>query len=162
MEIAKVLDLENDGLNMAIDGQFLYIRSKRTMYKYMLSDMGLVAEKVILRKDGKSRSLSICEKYIFLIDFCDLYLLHKDNLSIADVLHLGVDLSSDLGAVRFDEQRAYITIRNGSMAVMDIDTKTVINSTISDSSSWDFCIVGNRSHRRKVQSHLTFRGLFRA
>ena len=154
MEKIKILDLENDGLNMAIDGQFLYIRCKRTMYKYSLADMSLVAENVIFKKDGKARCFSICEKYIFLTDFCDLYLLHKDNLHIAEVLRLGVNLSSDLGAVRFDEQRAYISIRNGRMAVMDMDTKVVNNVTISDSSSWDFCVVGNHIYLGTVNGEL--------
>jgi hypothetical protein len=38
METNKILDLENDGLNMVADGQFLYIRCKRDMCKYDLTD----------------------------------------------------------------------------------------------------------------------------
>ena len=154
MENTKILDLENDGLNMATDGQFLYIRCKRTMYKYSLSDMSLIAQNVIFKKDGKARNFSICEKYIFLTDFCDLYILNKDDLQIAEVIRLGVDLSSDLGAVRFDEQKAYISIRNGKMAVMNIDTRAVSNIDIIDSSSWDFCVVGNRIYTGTVNGEL--------
>jgi len=35
----KLLDLENSGMNMAIDGQFLYILCNLTLYKYDLNDM---------------------------------------------------------------------------------------------------------------------------
>ena len=154
MEIEKLLDLENDGLNMATDGQFLYIRSKRTMYKYILTDMRLAAENVVFKKDGKARAFSIYENNIFLTDFCDLYILHKNDLHISDVLRLGADSSSDLGAVRFDEHRAYISIRNGKMAVMDIGTKTVCSADISDSSFWDFCVVGNRIYTGTVNGEL--------
>ena len=154
MEITKILDLENDGLNMATDGQFLYIRSKRTMYKYVLTDMRLVAENVVFKKDGKARAFSICKNYIFLTDFCDLYILHKNDLRISEVMRLGAGLSSDLGAVRFDDQRAYMSIRNGKMAIMEIGTKAVSNANISDSSSWDFCVVENRIYTGTVNGEL--------
>ena len=150
----KILDLENDGLNMAIDGQFLYIRCKRIMYKYNLTDMSLSVQNVVFKKDGKARSFSICGKYIFLVDFCDLYILHKDDLQIDTIIRIGVDGSSDLGTVMFDEQKAYISIRNGNMAVLDMDTKSVRNIAISDSSSWDFCVVKNRIYTGTVNGEL--------
>ena len=154
MEIKKVLNLENDGLNMATDGQFLYIRCKRTMLKYRLDDMNLLAENVIFKKDGKARNFSVCEKYIFLTDFCDLYILNKSNLQVIEVIRLGEDLSSDLGVVRFDEQKAYINIRNGKMAVMDIETFTVKKFSVGDSSSWDHTIVGNHIYTGTVKGEL--------
>ena len=154
MEITKILDLENDGLNMAADGQFLYIRCKRDMYKYDLTGMSLAAHNVIFKKDGKARSFSICDKYVFLTDFCDLYILHKNDLQVAEIIRLGEDLSSDLGGVRFDPQKAYISIRNGKMAVMDIDTRAVSKFDISDSSFWDHCIVGNRVYVGTVKGEL--------
>ena len=143
MEKTRLLELENDGLNMAADEQFLYIRCKRTMYKYCFADGSLSAQNVVFKKDGKARSFSLCKKYIFLTDFCDLYILHKSDLQLAEKIRLGTDLSSDLGAVRFDGERAYISIRNGKMAVMDIGTKAVRCADISASSFWDFCVVGD-------------------
>lgn len=154
MEIVKILDLENDGLNMAVDGQFLYIRCKRAMYKYNLSDMSLATHDVIFKKDGKARSFSTCDKYVFLTDFCDLYILFKSDLQVVEVIRLGEDLSSDLGGVRCDVQKAYISIRNGKMAVMDIGTKTVNKFDISDSSFWDHCVVGNRIYVGTVKGEL--------
>ena len=64
MEKERIIDLENDGLNMATDGLYLYIRCKRTMYKYSLTDIGLSIENVIFKKDGKARGFSICDNYI--------------------------------------------------------------------------------------------------
>jgi len=154
MEIKKVLGLENDGLNMATDGQFLFVRCKRTMLKYRLVDMSLLAENVIFKKDGKARNFSVCEKYIFLTDFCDLYILNNSNLQVLEVIRLGEDLSSDLGVVRFDEQRAYINIRNGTMAVMDIETFTVKKFSISNSSSWDHTVVGKHIYTGTVNGEL--------
>lgn len=69
MEMMKILDLENDDLNMQVDGQFLYIRCKRAMYKYNLSNMSLSAQNVVFKKDGKARGFSIYENYIFLLIF---------------------------------------------------------------------------------------------
>jgi hypothetical protein len=154
MEKIKMLDLENDGLNMVTDGHFLYIRCKRTMYKYRLNDMTLTAESVVFKKDGKARSFSVCERYIFLTDFCDLHVLHKDDLQVVEYIRIGEDLSSDLGSVRFDEYKAYINIRNGKMAVMDIGTKAFSIVDISNSSSWDFCVVGNRIYSGTVNGEL--------
>ena len=154
MDAAKILDLENDGLNMAMCGQFLYIRCKRAMYKYNFADMSLAAQNVIFKKDGKARNFSICEKYVFLTDFCDLYILDKCNLQVIETMRLGEDLSSDLGVVRFDGRKAYINIRNGKMAVMDIEIRVVGKFNISDFSSWEHCVVGNRIYTGTVKGEL--------
>jgi hypothetical protein len=154
MVTTKMLDLENDGLNMVADEQFLYIRCKRTMYKYNLIDMSLVAQNVIFKKDGKARNFSICEKYVFLVDFCDLYILDKKDLQVLEVIRLGKDLSSDLGVVRFDDQNAYISIRNGKMVVMNIETTAVNIFDISDSSSWDHIVFENHIYAGTVKGEL--------
>jgi len=154
MDKVKILDIDNDGLNMATDGQCLYVRCMRVMYKYILTDMRLAAENVVFKKDGKARAFSINENYVFLTDFCDLYILHKNDLYISETVRLGADASSDLGVVRFDDRRAYISIRNGKMAVMDISTGTVSNAEICGSSSWDFCVTGNRIYSGTVNGEL--------
>jgi len=124
------------------------------MYKYILADMWLIAENVIFKKDGKARAFSIHKNYIHLTDFCDLYILNKNDLQISEVMRLGADLSSDLGAIRYDDHNAYISIRNGKMAVMDVGTRTVSYTDISDSSSWDFCIIGNYIYTGTVKGEL--------
>lgn len=150
----KLLDLENDGLNMAADERFLYIRCKRAMYKYDMSDMRLSAANEIFKKDGKARSFSLCEKYVFMTDFCDLYMLDKRDLHLLDILRLGENLSSDLGEVRFDARNAYISIRNGGMAVMDLNTKEISKTVIAETSSWDFCVANTRIYAGTVGGEL--------
>ena len=154
LDIIKILDLENDGLNIAVDNQFLYIRCKRNMYKYSLINMSLIAKNVIFKKDGKARNFSICDNYIFLIDFCDLYILDKSNLQVIESIQIGENVSSDLGVVRFDDRKAYINIRNGKMAVMDIDTRIISKFDICDASSWDHCVFGNRIYTGTVNGEL--------
>lgn len=70
MKPEKILDLENDGLNMAVDGGHLYIRCKRAMYRYDLPGMRLAAQQTVFQKDGKARGFSICGEAVFLTDFC--------------------------------------------------------------------------------------------
>ena len=154
LNIIKILDLENDGLNMAVDNQFLHIRCKRSMYKYNLTDMSLISQNVIFKKDGKARNFSICEKFIFLIDFCDLFILDINNLQVIENIRIGKDVSSDLGVVRFDNRNAYINIRNGKMAVMDIEMRAISKFNISDSSSWEHSVVQNRIYTGTVKGEL--------
>jgi len=154
MVIEKIMDLDNDGLNMAVDGQYLYIRCKRDMRKYDLADMSLAACHTVFKKDGKARSFSIFDNLIFLTDFCDLFILNKRDLRTTDAIRLDTDLSSDLGRVRFDLQKAYIGMRNGKMAVMDIATRTVSKFDICDSSFWDHCVVGNCIYAGTVKDEL--------
>lgn len=146
----KILELENDGLNMAADERFLYIRCKRTFYKYDLDGRCLTARNVVFKKDGKARGFSICDKYIFLTDYCDLYVLDKLTLETVKTMRIGENRSSDLGVVRFDERKAYINIRNGKMAVMDLETLTYETVCIDVSSSWDHCVVGERLYTGTV------------
>lgn len=150
----KLLELENDGLNMAAEGEYLYIRGMRTMYKYRLSDMSLAAENTVFKKDGKSRSFGLCDKYVFLIDFCDLYILDKNDLSLVMTMRLGSDLSSDLGVVRFNSENAYINIRNGKMAVVNLSTLAVSKHEICQTSSWEHCVVGEQIFTGTVEGEL--------
>ena len=153
-EITKILDIENDGVNMAVDGQFLYIRCKRAMGKYNLTDMSLAAHNVIFKKDGKARGFAIYGDRVFLTNFCDLYILNKSDLQIQDVLRMGADLSSDIWGSEFNAGKAYIALRNGKMALLDIDTKRISIHEISDSSFWDYCVVDNRIYAGTVKGEL--------
>jgi len=56
MEKTKLLSLENDGLNLAVDEQYLYVRCKRAMYKYNLHDMNLLVENNIFKKNDKAQN----------------------------------------------------------------------------------------------------------
>lgn len=150
----KILDLENDGLNMVADGQFLYIRCKRSLYKYDFISKCIVAQNVIFRKDGKSRNLAVCEKYVIITDFCDLLVVDKNGLDIVATMRLGTDLSSDLGILRCDNHNAFINIRNGRMAVMDLVTLSVKSYDICEESSWEHCVVGEHIYTGTINGNL--------
>lgn len=99
MDATRIVEIENDGLNMASDGVFLYVRGGRVMYKYAMPGMTLCAENTVFRKDGKARTFALTNDYICLLDFCDLYILDKADLHVLDSARLGENLSSDLVAV---------------------------------------------------------------
>jgi hypothetical protein len=68
MKTIKLLDLENTGMNMTIDGQFLYVQGSLAVHKYNLTDMSLTAQNTIFKKDGKARGISIFGEYVFVHD----------------------------------------------------------------------------------------------
>lgn len=154
ISLTKMFDLENDGLNMATDGQFLFIRCKRVIYKYSLSDMSQMEQNVLFKKDGKARSLSVFDKYVLLTDFCNLHILNKGDLQEQATLKLGANLSSDIWGARFDSQKVYVAVRNGKIAAVDIETMNVDKYDLTDSSFWDYCIAGNRIYAGTVQGEL--------
>jgi len=156
MEITKILELENDGkLNMVADGRYLYIRGNLDMYKYDLTDMGLTARHTVFKKSGRARGFSIFGDLIFLVDYLDLYILRKDDLHVLDVFRLGENASSDVGgALWFDNQKAYVKIRNGWIYVLDIKTRDVEKIETAGSSFWACCIVENSLYAGTVQGEL--------
>jgi len=136
MEKLKILDIENDGLNMATDDRCLHIRGVRTVYQYDLTDMSLQARNTVFKKDGKARTLSVWDKFVFLTDFCDMYTLCKDNLLINDSFRIGTDQTSDLGAVRFGGNKAYqekiMAGFNESYRISKPSGKAVYNMSLVD------------------------------
>ena len=149
MEITKILDFENKGLRMIVEGHFLYLGSKGAISKYHLSDMSLVAHTPIKPHNKKHvysmLFFSIFDEYIFVSDFCNLHVVQKEDLQLLYTVRLGENASSDvLGAIHFDSPNAYINIRNGRIDLFNIYTKKATQFEISDSSSWANCVVGNR------------------
>ncbi|MDR0324518.1 MAG: hypothetical protein LBI19_00300 [Oscillospiraceae bacterium] len=146
MEIVKILDIENDGSNMASDGNSLYLRCGKAIHKYNLSDMKMTAHNEIFKKNGKARRLAISKNHIIISDFCDLYVLNKDNLHVIFIIRLGENQSSDITAVHCDaeKEKAYVSIRNGFMAIVDITTQVFEKSKFNDKSAWDFAVTRER------------------
>ena len=145
MNAVKILDLENDGkLNMAVDGNYLYIRCKNDIYKFNTTDMTPVAKNNIFKKDGRARGLKIFGEKIFLYDFLDLYILNKVDLQVSDVIRFGASLSSDVcGAMWFDSPNVYVKIRNGRIYTLNLETKDVIKHEVAESSFWAHCVTEN-------------------
>ncbi len=151
----KIMDLENDGLNLALDAKFLYIRRKNSIYKYGLIDLSLAARNDIFHKDGKARGLSIYGDFVVLYDFCDLYILQKEDLQIVDHVRLGDDLSSDIcGIIACDVSKVYVSIRNGRISVYDRNTKGIARFDICDASFWGTCVVRDRMYVGTVKGEL--------
>ena len=149
-----VIRLDNDGLNMAADENRLYVRCMRGMHSYDMATLSQAAHAVLFKKDGKARGFSLCGAFVYLTDFCDLYLLTKCDFQVVGVYHIGKDLSSDLGAVRFAASTAYIGVRNGRMAVFCAQTQAIKRYDVADAGFWDFCVVDNHIYAGTVQGEL--------
>jgi len=141
MSIDKILSLENDGLNMAIYDSCLWIRCKREMLKYNIGDMSLLSQNTIFNKDGKARGFTVDDNFIYLFDFCDYHILQKDNLQVIKTTRIGEDLSSDICGVRTNKQNAYISIRNGKIAVTNKNNIDVSFYDLCNSSFWDYILL---------------------
>ena len=160
METVKILDLENNGVRIAADGEFLYLGSKGTISKYRLSDMSMTAHAAI--KDNTKKKtvysmlwFSVFDEYIFVWDFCDLYVVLKEDLQLLYTVRLGENSSSDIcGILDFDKTNAYVNIRNGRIDVFDIKTRQATRFEISNSTIWAHCIVGNHIYCATAKGEL--------
>jgi hypothetical protein len=148
-----IFDLPNDGLNMAAGGEFLYVRCKRDMLKYNLADRSLAARNTIFKKDGKARILAMGDGFLALRDFCDLYILDND-LQVTHAERIGGNLSSDLCAVECTGGKAYMSIRNGAFAVMDTATKSVERRKLTEASTWDMALAGDKLYAGTTSGEL--------
>ena len=155
MEKIKILDIDNDGMNLATDEQYLYMRCNRAMYKYYLLNNQIVAEKSIFKKDGKARGFAIFKDLIFLYGFLDLYILSKYDLEAKVNLRLGENLSSDICEVMWVESsKAYVKIRNGWIYVLDINTSKFDKTQVSDVSFWSDCVTEDCIYAGTVNGEL--------
>lgn len=155
MQIVKLLALENNGLNMAVDEEFFYARCKKNMLKYKLSDMSLITQNTIFKKDGKARNFIVHKDYIFLKDFCDFYILRKDNLEVVEALRIGTDSSSDIcGNIGSDAQNVYINQRGGFISKIDIATKAIDKIQIGNASFWNMSVTDKNIYLGAVDGKL--------
>jgi len=149
MKPLKILNFENNGVCIAVDGDFLYLGSKGTISKYHLDDTSLTAHIII--KDSIKKTIysglwfKIYGDYIFVSDFCDLHVVQKDDLQLLYTVRLGENSSSDIcGWLDFDLPTVYIKIRNGKIDVFDMNTKKAMRFELSFTTSWSHCINENR------------------
>ena len=150
METTKILDLENNGVCIAADEQFLYTGCKGVLGKYCLDNMSRAA--CIKIKDVKKKKtvynalwFSVFDDYIFIHDFYDLHIVQKSDLQLLYTVRLGENMSSDIcGMLAYSAPNAYVKIRKGRVDVLDIYTKKATRYEVSDGSIWSQCVVGNR------------------
>jgi len=132
----KLLNMENGVSAMVTDGEYLYVKSQRDMYKYDTSNMSLVAHNVL--KSGAEWGFAVHGNHISFFNHLDFFMMDKD-LQFVCAERLGENISSDvLGLMWFDAPNAYVNIRNGWIYELDINTKKVEKYHVLDSSSWSF------------------------
>lgn len=155
MEMTRLFELDNDGLNMAVDGDFLYLLSKRAICRYSLSGAEGMAQKPLFKKNGKARTLAVSGSRVYVTDFCDLYILKKDDLEVVDVVRIGVDLSSDLlGIIAVTGGKVYCKARHGVIAAYSLEAKAIERYVISEESFWSHCAIGDRLYLGTVKGEL--------
>ena len=158
-ESNQILDFENNGVRMTVDGDFLYLGAKGTIYKYRLKDMGLINQKKIARYNPKNMYsmvfFSVYDNYVFVCDFCDLHILQKADLKLTNTVRLGENNSSDIfGIIHYAYPNVYVGIRNGRIDVLDLQTNKVIQHKICDSSNWSNCVIRNRLYYSTTNGEL--------
>jgi WD40 repeat protein len=149
-----IIEIENDGLNLAIDNKILFVRANRSIFSFDLTNNQEINHNQIFSKDGKARFLCVSEKYLLLLDFCDLLLVHKETLQMVKKYHLGSDLSTDLLAVRSDDTFAYVSMRNGKMVKINLQDFSQTTYAISPISYWDHCLFDNHLYLGTVDGRL--------
>lgn len=139
----RIFQIENDGMIMKKDGQKLYIINSKILLIYDLDNQAILNSKEIFKKDGKARSFIIDGNSIYIKDFCILYEYDKSTLTELNMWELGSDLSSDINALGSDDNNIYASIRNGTLAVINKETKEVSYHKISNYSMWDIIVTSN-------------------
>ena len=160
MKTTKILDLENNGVCMAVDNQFLYTGCNGAINKYNLDDMSLSAH--ITVKKVKKKTIynglwfSLFDEYIFVSDFCDLHVIQKKDLQLLYTIKLGENISSDIvGILDFKSPKVYVNIRNGRIDVFDIFTKKSTRFEVSYASGWGGnCVIGGHMYYSTVKGDL--------
>ena len=136
----QILELENDGLNMAVHKNHLYIRHGKNLSKYEYPSMKKAACTQIFKKSGKARLILASENKIYLRDFCDLYEIDADSLETLHVWKLGANASSDICAVGIDSTKIYACMRGGSIKTIDRTTREIEEFQICECSAWDIFV----------------------
>jgi len=144
-------------LSYRIENDQLYLLSGREIAKHDLRS-GAVSRVGFFKQDGLSRKLFIDADYLYCRDFTMLYFFDKKTLSCCGEAKLGEDLTTDICRLESDDKRIYVSIRNGSLAVIDkasIATEPQVEfHQVSSSSMWAMCSVGDRLYAGNVEGHL--------
>lgn len=132
-----LVNLEKCVTGFCVDNQFVDCISNESVYKIDKHTKEIIYSKKLFKKEGFSRDLIANDKFLFIRDFCTLYIMDKSNYSILSTLQLGTDLSSDICDMSIDEKSIYACMRNGAIKVIDIKNFTIqeING-ISSTSIW--------------------------
>ena len=138
-----------------MDQEYVYLLAGNSIVKLSIASHKTIHERILFQNEGKSRSLLVDGSFIYVKDFCDLHILKKDTLAPVEKLILGTDLSSDINTLGLDENYLYLSIRNGTMAKIDLKSHFEQDVfAVSDSSIWDFALHGERIYAGNVDGTL--------
>lgn len=98
--------------------------------------------KEIFEKDGLSRNLVADDNQIFLFDFCTLFIVNRESYDLLGKWELGVDLSSDIVGITFDENTVFCSVRNGKIVTLDRRSHEIKEFAVSQSSMWSIQTYG--------------------
>jgi WD40 repeat protein len=134
----------------------IYLLSGNCLQAYASQTGEKLMENRLFGKEGLARSFTVDERYIYVIDFIDLYILHKDSLALQAKLQLGTDLSSDIcGRILSDDRYVYAAIRNGAIARIEKGAwENVQFFPVSSSSSWAMTRRDDRIYAGNVDGQL--------
>lgn len=96
----------------------------------------ILCRKTVFEKEGLSRKLVADDEWIYIYDFCTLYVLSQTDYSLLGKWQLGSDLSSDICGIAVDSDTIYCSIRNGKMVTLDKRSHLVKEFAVSESSMW--------------------------
>ncbi|MDR2589779.1 MAG: hypothetical protein LBC71_02150 [Oscillospiraceae bacterium] len=149
MKITKIIDLKNNGVLIKTDEQHLYAGCDGTIYKYQLDEMSLISSLVLFnaKKTNKYSTVyfSIFDEFIFVCEFCSLHIVKKETMQLLCTVRLGENSSSDiLGVIDFIYPNAYVNIRNGKIAIFNVNTQEIKWIVVDNSSSWSSCVTSDR------------------
>lgn len=96
----------------------------------------IIFQKPVFEKEGLSRKLAADEQFIFVYDFCTLYVFRSENYELIGKWQLGNDLSSDICGIAVDGNTVYCSIRNGKIITVDRRSCLIMKHIVSESSMW--------------------------
>lgn len=136
MFINQRINLEGIVTGFRINGPYIICLCKNKLIQLDRFTGEILFEHTMFEKDGLSRDLITIRDHIILRDFCTLHILHQTKNSILHSFELGSDLSSDLCGMTADSNQVFASIRNGTLARIDLTTNQCTIEKISEDSMW--------------------------
>lgn len=125
---------------MKVVNDLIYICSEKSIIKINKNTGELIKSQKVFPKNRRSRQFFVDGKFLYCREFCKLYKIDTDSLTVLHEWELGTDLSSDICAIDFDEEKLFAGIRNGPLAVIDKESKNAEYYGVTDSSIWTMVV----------------------
>ncbi len=132
---------ESKNYMMKILSNIIYILSEKSIILVDKESGNCIKKKEVFKKNRRSRQFFIDGDYLYCREFCTLYKVDVHTLEILYQWELGTDLSSDICGIDYDKHFIYAAIRNGPLAKINKQTKTVTYHPLTTSSIWDIKVI---------------------